>query len=202
MHSYYDDIEGVARQVKDGKHRTLIGDRWEEIGRLQFEYLRGNGLHPGARLVDIGCGALRGGVHFVSYLDAGNYFGIDSNQSLIDAGYEKELLPLGLTAKLPRAQLVCSGQFDFGAFPCGFEFALAQSLFTHLPLNHLRLCLTRLAPKMRGGGRFFATFFLMPDDHAAGVPLRHEIGGVTSFDWRDPYHYYVRDLAYAAQGLP
>ena len=141
-------------------------------------------------------------MHFVAYLDAGNYFGLDSNQSLFEAGYERELSPLGLAEKLPRTQLVCNGVFDFGAFPDGFDFALAQSLFTHLPLNHLRLCLMRLATKMRSGGRFFATFFLMPDNHVVGAPLKHEIGGVTTYDCRDPYHYYVRDLAYAAQGLP
>ena len=29
-------------------------------------------------LIDIGCGALRGGVHFVRHLDPGHYFGMDS----------------------------------------------------------------------------------------------------------------------------
>lgn len=202
MHSHYDDIAGVARQARKGRHRVVIGDLWEELGALQFEYLRDNGLEPGSKLIDIGCGSLRGGVRFVSYLDAGNYFGLDSNASLLDAGFRRELTPLGLAHKAPRAQLVANGEFDFGGFPDGFDFALAQSLFTHLPLNHLRLCLARLAPKMKIGGRFFATFFVMPDDHPIGAPVRHEIGGVTTYDWRDPYHYYVRDLAYAAEALP
>ena len=202
MHNDYDDKEAIARGVAQGRHRIIIGDFWEEIGRLQFDYLRNNGLKPDSRLLDIGCGSLRGGVHFVAYLDAGHYFGLDSNASLIEAGYNLELGPLGLQRKLPRANLIADDEFHFDGFPDGFDFALAQSLFTHLPLNHLRLCLARLWPKMKAGGRFFATFFLMPDDHAIGAPLVHSPGGVTSRDWRDPYHYYVRDLAYAAQGLP
>lgn len=202
MHSDYDDIEGIARGVAKGGHRVMIGDMWEEIGQLQFEFLRQNGLEPGSRLIDVGCGSLRGGVHFVSYLNAGNYFGLDANLSFLDAGYEKELGPLGLQPRLPRANLVCNGDFEFDAFPGNFDFALALSLFTHLPLNHLRLCLKRLAPKMRVGGRFFATFFLMPDDHPIGEALVHAFGGVTTRDWRDPYHYYARDIAYAAQAQP
>jgi SAM-dependent methyltransferase len=202
MHSDYDDIEGIARGVAQGGHRIMVGDMWDEIGRLQFDYLRESGLAPTSRMIDVGCGSLRGGVHFVAYLQSGHYFGLDSNPSFLDAGYEKELGPLGLQPKLPRPQLVANGDFDFDPFPDNFDFALALSLFTHLPLNHLRLCLKRLAPKMRVGGRFFATFFLMPDDHPIGEPLRHAVGGVTTRDWRDPYHYYARDIAYAAQGLP
>jgi SAM-dependent methyltransferase len=202
MHSDYDNTEGIARGVAKGGHRLMVGDLWDELGRLQFEFLRDNGLKTDSTLIDVGCGSLRGGVHFVRYLDAGHYWGLDSSEALLEAGYEKELRPLGLAGRLPRAQLVCNGEFSFEPFPSNFDFALAQSLFTHLPLNHLRLCLARLAHKMRSGGRFFSTFFLMPEDHAVGEPLKHAIGGVTSFDWRDPFHYYVRDIGYAAEGLP
>ena len=198
----YDDKKAIARGVADGRHRELIGGMWDEIGKLQLEFLSANGLTPDATLIDIGCGALRGGVHFVRHLDPGHYFGMDSNLSLLDAGYDKELGQSDLQGKLPRSQLVCNSDFDFSAFPAEFDFALAQSLFTHLPLNHLRLCLARLAPKMKSGGRFFATFFLVPDDHGIGEPLTHAIGGVTTRDWRDPYHYYYRDIEYAAHNLP
>lgn len=201
-HSDYDNTEAIARGVAKGGHRVMVGDLWDELGRLQFDFLRDNGLNRDSTLIDVGCGSLRGGVHFVAYLDAGHYYGVDSNEPLLEAGYEKELRPLGLAPKLPRAQLVCNGEFNFEAFPLEFDFALAQSLFTHLPFNHLRLCLARLAGKMKIGGRFFATFFLTPDDHPIGEPLKHAIGGVTTHAARDPYHYYARDIAYAAEGLP
>lgn len=202
MHSDYDDKEAIARGVAEGGHRIIVGNFWEEIGRLQFDFLRDNGLRPESRLIDIGCGALRGGIHFVEYLDAGHYFGVDSNPSLLQAGYDLEIGPLGLWRKLARGNLVADEEFNFDAFAERFDFALAQSLFTHLPFNHLRLCLARLWPKMEVGGRFLATFFLAPDDHPISAPLVHEIGGVTSRGWRDPFHYYVRDLAYAVEGLP
>ncbi|MEZ5285162.1 MAG: hypothetical protein R2712_10210 [Vicinamibacterales bacterium] len=37
------------------------------------------------------CGCLRGGVHFVSYLADGHYFGMDRSEALLDAGREHEL---------------------------------------------------------------------------------------------------------------
>ena len=53
---------------------------------------------PHHRLLDIGCGALRGGVHFVRYLEDGNYAGLDVNRSLIAAGH-RELQSAGLHEK-------------------------------------------------------------------------------------------------------
>ena len=54
-----------------------IGGHWEALGKLQFDYLVANGLKPGHRLLDIGCGTLRGGRHFIRYLAPGGYTGID-----------------------------------------------------------------------------------------------------------------------------
>src|SRR5208282_4584116 len=78
-------------EIRSGSHREFVGGMWDEIGALQFEFLKEQGLAPGHRLVDIGCGCLRGGVHFVPYLQKGGYCGIDLNASLIEAG-RKELL--------------------------------------------------------------------------------------------------------------
>jgi hypothetical protein len=71
--------EGIRRLG----HRDYIGGMWEEIGRLQFNFLRQQGLTPSHCLLDIGCGALRGGVHFITYLEPGHYLGLDKEKTLI-----------------------------------------------------------------------------------------------------------------------
>ena len=48
---------------------------------------------------------------------------------------------------------------DFGV---QFDMAIAQSVFTHVSLNHVRLCLHRVAKVMKPGGKFFATFTERP----------------------------------------
>ncbi len=150
--SRYGDTGLIQAAVDAGRHRNVVGGLWEEVGRLQFEFLKNQGLEPRHRLLDIGCGSLRGGVHFIRYLDPGQYFGVDINESLLTAGYEVELRKAGLQERLPRQNLLCAGDFSLDAMPGCFDFALAQSLFSHLTFDRIRQCLERLAPKMNPGG--------------------------------------------------
>ncbi|MGG6294672.1 hypothetical protein ACQ4M4_09620 [Leptolyngbya sp. AN02str] len=49
----------TPEEIKAGKHRQFIGGLWEELGQLQFDFLKENGLLPEHRLLDMGCGSLR-----------------------------------------------------------------------------------------------------------------------------------------------
>ena len=77
-------INSYGQQLSDldirrQKHRDFIGGKWSEIGQLQFDFLLESGLQPHHKLLDIGCGCLRGGIHFINYLEASNYSGLDIN---------------------------------------------------------------------------------------------------------------------------
>lgn len=199
--SYY-RTRDVAAEVNRGHHRDQIGGMWDEIGGLQFELLKAQGLRPNHRLLDIGCGCLRGGIHFVAYLESGNYFGLDLNESLLDAGYNTELAEAALQERLPRSNLIADGNFAFGRFGAVFDRAIAFSLFTHLPLNAVRVCLERLAEVMSPGGVFHATFFEVPDGVPSFADVTHEPAGVVTHGSADPYHYRLADFIHAAAGLP
>lgn len=201
MRNVYDNVNEVTRIVDAGNHRALIGGLWDEMGELQQAYLIAHGLMPSSRLIDVGCGCLRGGVHFVHYLNTGCYYGTDISAQLLEAGYELELRALHLDDKCPRNHLVQDSEFEFPGMPTDFDFAIAQSLFTHLPINDIRMCLTRLVHHMRPGGKFFATFFLVDEDHPYGAPLAHP-GGITTLDAKDPFHYRFSDIASLCRGLP
>ena len=135
------------------------------------------------------------------YLEAGHYFGVEAHQALLDAGFEKELAKVGLQSKVPRANLLASDCFEFDHFEQSFEFAIAQSLFTHISMNSIRLCLTRLSQVMPRGGKFFATFF---ENQALedGEPLVESGSKTVTYWWRDPFHYRRDDLAWLASRLP
>lgn len=197
----YFDAGRIEAEVAAGRHREVIGGKWDEIGALQFEYLKAQGLRPHHKLLDVGCGSLRGGVHFVGYLDAGGYSGLDINQSLLDAGYDVELAALGLQDRLPRTNLVCDAEFEFGGPDGVFDYAMAQSVFTHLSLNRIRQCLAKVARVMKPGGVFYATFFELPEDAPADRPFVHQPGGKVTSAVEDPFHYRVSDFRYAAKGL-
>lgn len=189
----YGEMALSDKQIKKQAHRKKVGGYWTEIGRLQYDFLVGQGLRPDSRLLDIGCGALRGGIHFVRYLEPGHYFGIDVNESLIRGGL-REVAELDLEDRLPPENLRVTDRFDCD-FGVAFDFALAQSLFTHLPLNHIRLCLYRLAKVMPPGGRFFATFFEAPAKRPFDQPKGKR------YPERDPYHYRPSDLKWAATSV-
>lgn len=191
----------TAKQVEHGFHRTRAGGRWEEMGTFQLDYLKQQGLAPESFLLDVGCGPLRAGRHFARYLEPAHYFGIDVNESLVRAGWEREL-DEETRRRLPEENLRITDRFecDFGAT---FDFALAQSVFTHLPLNHIRLCLFQVAKVMAPGGRFFCTFFEVADDVPYDRPFTQPgKKGSPTRSTRDPYHYYRYEMEWASTIAP
>jgi cyclopropane fatty-acyl-phospholipid synthase-like methyltransferase len=173
---------------------------WQELGALQLSFLKARGLRPEHRLLDLGCGSLRGGVHYVRYLEPGHYYGLDLSQALLDAGYNIELAEAGVQEKCPRSHLLVDDGFRAERFGVAFDRAIAVSVFTHMSFNKIRQALEKLAPVMAPGGIFYATTFECPEDRPTNEPIVH--GEITTYPDRDPYHYRPSDLEHAARGLP
>lgn len=173
------------KAIEAGEHRRLVGGRWDEIGGLQRDFLVTQGLKPEHRVLDVGCGALRAGLKLVEYLEPGHYYGIDINPSLIRAGLW-ELSQAGLEDRCPPANLRATDDFecDFGV---AFDYAIAQSLFTHIPLEAIARCMQQVGPVMNPGGRFFASYNGLPPGKRLSKPST-----------RDPFRHAFDDLAAAA----
>ncbi len=202
--SAYYDPTAIDREVAQGRHRAAIGGMWEEIGNLQLDFLKSQGLEAHHHMLDIGCGALRFGHLAVDYLKAGHYFGQDLSIELVEAGYLKELTE-AQRIKLPRQNLAANAEFDFSHVNQKINYAIAQSVFTHLPFNHIRHCLARLAPFMAREGAFFATYFECPGENNLEESCQQlglvndELVVTTAIS--DPYHYRAADFEYAIHGL-
>ncbi len=138
--------------------QAAVGGMWEEIGILQFDFLVDSGLQPHHRLLDIGCGTLRGGRHFIKYLDAGNYTGTDISPKAIE--YAKQLVESeDLSDKQPRLLLNRNKDLRFEEFDEeAFDYLLAQSVFTHLKPEHIEECFQHLGRIMHQASIFFFTF--------------------------------------------
>ena len=181
--------------------RQIVGGLWEEMGAAQLAFLERRGLQPTDRMLDVGCGALRGGVHFIRYLDAGNYSGIDAQQWLLDAGTD-ELAKAGLTDRRP--QLLCDATFDFARFGTTFDVALAQSVFTHINLNLVHRCLVRVSEVLVPAGVFYATILERPSPHHLD-PVEFpqpDLPTTITYPDKNPYHYPVAFFAGLIDGLP
>jgi hypothetical protein len=191
----------IERHVAAGDHRGIIGGLWEELGSLQLEFLKSDGLQPRHTLIDIGAGSFRAGVKLAAYLDPGNYYAVDLQASLLEAGYAREIEPLGLAGRFPRNNFATSGNFDISGFRKIFEFGIAQSVFTHMPVSRLNDCLATIAPHFSGSGKFFATVFLAPEE-ASDRSYEQSRGGIVTAPDHDPFHTTLSALKRIADLAP
>lgn len=186
----------LYRTPIEAGHRAAVGGDWDVMGQHQLDFLRGRGLEPGHVFLDVGCGSLRAGVHLIPYLEPGNYYGIDQEQTLLDAGRTIELGEARFQQYRPT--LVAMSDFGFERLGQTFDMAIAQSVFTHISLNLIMRCIYNLAPVMRSGGTFFATFF--ENEHGQRYTDSINRGHrVTHYD-RDPFHYHPDTLRWVCEG--
>lgn len=193
INGYGEDLAPEA--IAAGESRVSVGGMWEEIGRLQFQFLRDHGLQPGHALADIGCGCLRGGLHFIDYLDPGRYHGLDINNSLLVAG-RLEIAMAGLEGKMPN--LLLDDGFRVRRFGIQFDRMLSVSLFTHLPINHILRCLAEARLALKPDGVYYATYFEAPTPLYL-EPMRHAPGDVVTYFDQDPFHYGFDEIARMAR---
>lgn len=188
VNQYWQQLDDA--DIHQGVHRLFVGGMWEEIGTLQFQFLCQQGLRPEHALLDVGCGSLRGGIHFVPYLNTGNYYGLDINASLIEAG-KRELAAIDALSKEPH--LLVDDQFRFSRFGAQVDYALAISVFSHLYANHILRCLVEMKKVLKADGVFYATFFVAP--HPLHIDdIHHEPGGIVSHFDQDPFHYALSEI--------
>lgn len=179
-----------ADALAKGRHRDIVGGRWDETGRAQMSALCGEGLLPHHRLLDIGAGSLRLGCKAVPFLDPGHYWATDLSAALMRRGYDLELAQKD---RLPVAQMVEDADFSFPGIPESIDYAIAFAVFTHLPGGHLEAALHNLHAKFPALQRLLFTLFLAPDEHAAASQYRQP-DGVVTHPARAPYHVLANDV--------
>ena len=176
--------------IKLGEHRKFVGSYWELLGKLQFDYLLKQGLKPHHKLLDLGCGALRGGIHFIRYLEDGHYTGIDANASLIRAG-KTELKKVNLDRK--SSNFIIDENFEYKKWGGNFDYIISISLFTHLPISKIKKCLHAVSNTISPEGKYFTSFFRLECDEFDKKSC-HNDHGIKTHDDNDPYHQKISVL--------
>lgn len=122
--------------------------KFSEVGRMQLSLLVHYGLKPHHRVLDIGAGALRAGVWLMDYLDPGNYYAIEPNKEMVEAGLE--IARPSVTVNISH-----NDRYDFTVFDTEFDYGLARSIWTHAPLAHVD---RMLASWQQVGDLLFASY--------------------------------------------
>ena len=68
----------------------------------------------------------------------------NANIDSLNVARVKRAVNAELQAKCLRENLLVNGAFKASLLKVQFEFAIAQSVFTHLPLNSIRRCFVEL----------------------------------------------------------
>ncbi|WP_070197774.1 class I SAM-dependent DNA methyltransferase [Streptomyces oceani] len=135
---------------------TPTEQRWNALGKMQFDYLTGHGLSPDDRMLEIGCGNLRAGHRFIDYLESGHYHGVDISPDILLAA-QQTLADQGLQHKLPYLTIV--GDLRLTHLPDdAFDVVHAHSVFSHSPLTVIDECFRHVGRVLAPGGFFDFTY--------------------------------------------
>jgi hypothetical protein len=139
-------------------YRTGVGppDSYDVIAAGTFGLLTALGLRGRHQLLDIGCGSLRNGRLLIPYLEAGNYVGIEPQRWLVEAGIQLQVGADLVRLKRPRFHYESDGR-ALKPDDC-FDFALAQSIFSHTGPDLLAGWLQTASSHLNADGALVATF--------------------------------------------
>lgn len=168
----YSKIQLDDETIERGAYKKYLGggaEKWEPRGLFQLSLLRTAGMLPSSRLLDVGCGPIRAGVHFISFLNAGNYYGVDYNNSFIRAA-SLLVAEKGLSGKHPTLRVV--SDFDFSALNQQFDFVNVFSVLNHCNRQQRRLFFQNIPNLLAPDARLFIT-------HAGWLAKAHlRLGGL------------------------
>jgi SAM-dependent methyltransferase len=194
---------GVGLKPGDPHYRAYVGppEDYDLIAAMAFNLLTTLGLRQHHTVLDVGCGSLRIGRLLIPYLNRGKYFGVEPNEWLVMEGITRELGEALMQIKRPTFFFSSSPE-TIAQAKIAFDFALAQSIFSHCGLDLIKNWLRAISRSLAKNGALVATFLIGEEDcqktgwiypecvnyrpatlerAAADVDLRFEI-----LDWKHP----------------
>src|SRR5262249_1396482 len=125
-------------------------------GREEVGFVLAGGLNPDSKVVDLGCGVLRGGYWLIHFLDPGRYFGIEPHAGRLENGIRYILEPATLKEKRPRFDT--NPHFDTSVFGEKLDFFLAYSVWTHASRQQIEAMLDSFLRDSARGGVFLTSY--------------------------------------------
>jgi len=134
-------------------------------GRKILMTLLASGLFPNSKVLDFGCGCLRGGYWLIHFLERDCYFGIEPDSEMLHAGATILMEPEEIERKNPRFNF--NHDFDFTVFGQTFDFIIARSIWTHACKKQISTMLDGFTQTASDGGVFLTSYIkasmLRPD---------------------------------------
>ena len=143
-------------KVEVTRHERPLDTSYIEQGKQQFEYLKAHGLQAKHRLLDYGCGFMRGGLFFIQYLNPGNYVGVDisaarlrtARQLLKSHGIKEENYRTFHLKDLVLEELA----------GITFDYVWSFSVFQYLPDDDFLVLIKSIRKLLAPGGKVYFDF--------------------------------------------
>jgi hypothetical protein len=171
-----ESLQNRVDLLRDGPFLGVPFDDFERGGREQLIILLMNGLTPGSRVMDLGCGVLRGGYWLIHFLDAGRYHGIEPHAERLAIG--TQVILESETLRLKQPTFDSNAAFDTDLFGKEFDFFLAYSIWTHAPKQQIEVMLDGFVRNAGQGAVFLASF----------LPARRRADDYTGDTWFGTSH--------------
>tara|TARA_R110000782_G_scaffold82896_1_gene162857 strand:+ start:1724 stop:2425 length:702 start_codon:yes stop_codon:yes gene_type:complete len=193
---YFNPLNLSNKDIIQGKHRQIVGGKWEEYGKLYLNILKKYGLTSQNKVLDIGCGCFRGGIELIKYLDPFNYYGIEVNKELIEIGLNYEIPNYNLQNKVGKKNFLITNNFNLEDFNVKFDMAIAQSIFTHLPLNYLFYFLVKVSKFFVENSKLIISFWICPEDKNIIDPIIYNFddGELKTQHLKPHFHYKLSQI--------
>ena len=106
----------------DNHYMAYVGPptQYDFMGATQFRLLSSLGLRSNHHMLDVGCGSLRAGRLFISYLDERRYCGIEPNKWLIEDAIKNQVGKDLISIKKP--QFDHNSYFESNIFSQEFDY--------------------------------------------------------------------------------
>jgi len=141
--------------------------------------------------IDIGAGDIVLGEVLEQIGKPRKFYVQDLNKLAIESGLQR-LKSINIDASIFSEMI--SNNFDFSLVEEGeIDAAFSNSLFSHLSINSITLCLRSLSSKMKVGSSYFTSMIVLPNNteklYHDWSYLNKEGSNVKSCSIHDPYHY-------------
>jgi len=172
-----DRVQNMSEDLRSDEaavasRHALVGpaDLWQMKRQFQIDFLRKMGLRSDQRLLDFGCGTLRGGIPLIRHLDSGHYAGVEVRSDVLAEGH-RELVENGLADKRP--ELVHCERLATLQLGRKFDVVWAFQVLIHIGDALLDDAVAAAARHLDEGGVFYASVNVgkAPDGSWQGFPI-------------------------------
>jgi hypothetical protein len=128
----------------------------QKRGGIYFDVAINHGLKPHHNCIDYGCGSLRVGQHFIDYLDAQKYTGVDVVSDFYEAGISL-LKPGTIERKQPKFYVISPAALEAARLTKP-DFIFSFAVLKHVPPDELNFYFRSIVSMMTANTTAVITF--------------------------------------------